>query len=249
MRKIVKADFRRIMKKRSIWIFMIMSWILVSTLILREYAFGKWNGFSFMTNASYTGSTTLLLGVTILLSVYGDEFGSMAMTTIIGRGFSRTKVILAKFLDTAALVLEAFTLLTLVLLILSLFLKPHMSPFEFKALACSYIVDIYTMIGHIIFASFFLFLTESIPLSVFIYVALDSIIPTVLIFARQSFSFVSRYNLDRYSYSALGRMAYADFMLGMDRSAVCMLLFGLVFFVGGFLALTILVFNKKELNF
>ena len=32
----------------------------------------------------------ILVGAVILLSVYGDEVRSMAMTTLIGRGYSRT---------------------------------------------------------------------------------------------------------------------------------------------------------------
>ncbi len=99
----------------------------------------------------------ILVGAVILLSVYGDEVRSMAMTTLIGRGYSRTNIILAKFIDVVLLVIAVNIFYVVIALVLMLVFRVPLTGFETKILTFRYLMNIYDMIGNITFAAFFIF--------------------------------------------------------------------------------------------
>ena len=202
--------------------------------------------------ATYFGDDVLVLilvGVVILLSVYGDEIRSMAMTTLIGRGYSRTDIILAKFIDVVILVIAVNAFYAVSALILMLILRVHLTGFEAKMLIFKFLQGIYNMIGNITFASFFIYLTGNSAISVFIFLLTSVLMPAVITFASGTVELVGKYHLNRLDYNALGTMAFSDFMLGAPGYAILKVLIGLIVYVGLFLVMTIVLFNKKELSF
>ena len=176
-------------------------------------------------------------------------YASMAMTTLIGRGYSRTNIILAKFIDVVLLVIAVNIFYAVIALILMLVFRVPLTGFETKILAFRYLMNIYDMIGNITFAAFFIFLMENSAVGVFIFLATSVLIPALIQFASNTMEFVQKFHLNRLDYNAIGNMAFSDFMLGMPGYAVLKVLIGVVVYVVTFLVLTAVFFNKKELSF
>ena len=103
MRLLIRADLRRVLRKPGFYV------LIVLTLVL--FAFKKPEGIA----AEYFDSTKMtleniglpLLCIPIFLAVYGDEFKSGTLQCVIGRGLSRSKVVIAKLLDAAILLAAA----------------------------------------------------------------------------------------------------------------------------------------------
>ena len=64
----------------------------------------------------------LLLGIMIYLSVYADEFTSNSMQILIGRGVSRFRLILSKFVNCVIISVISFAAYTALVLVLGLIL-------------------------------------------------------------------------------------------------------------------------------
>lgn len=249
MRRLILADFRRIMKKKNIWIFLIISLLVKIPGLAITIRMGMLNYGSFLTYVCSTDIFALLVGVTLFLAIYGDEFQSKAMITVIGRGFSRLGIVFGKFLDTVFLVIGFYLIYLISGLITALVVGIQLSPLELKAIVVSCIVAAYYMIGNITFAAFILYITDNTTLSVFIYVVFCSVAPAIMDFLGEESVQLTRKHFERYTFLGFGQMAFSDFMLGLDLQAVLEMLLGTVLFVGVFLVLTAVFFYRKELEF
>ena len=154
---IIRADFRRIIQKKLLWIMMAVPLIINTAVLFYYYFKDELTGFRFLTYFGNDSMVLVLVGSVILLSVYGDELRSMAMTTLIGRGYSLTKIILAKFIDVVLLVIAVNIFYAVIALVLMLVFRVPLTGFETKILTFRYLMNIYDMIGNITFAAFFIF--------------------------------------------------------------------------------------------
>ena len=110
MKNLIKGDIRRIMCKRSFWI------AFIAFVIVLFYLFGmNYSSLNYL-QGNIDGMGDLggtVLGVAVFLAVYADDFKSMTIISVIGRGNSRLKVILAKFINsvlvTLLLLMAAYT--------------------------------------------------------------------------------------------------------------------------------------------
>ena len=111
MTNLIKADLLRISKKWILYVFMLLP--LAAVLYgLRD--FKQEDSFEYLNSLSryYSLYGALFFSLSAMIGVFGDELHTNAMQTAIGRGLSRTKLIIAKFLDCVILLLLQFTLLT-----------------------------------------------------------------------------------------------------------------------------------------
>lgn len=249
MRRLILADFRRIVKKINIWVFLIISLLIQLITLIFDATRGILNYGTFLTTICNTDMFALLVGVTLLLAIFGDEFRSKAMITVIGRGFSRLGIVFGKFLDTVFLVIGFYAIYLIFALIMSFVFGVHLSPIEFKTIIVSCVVSAYYMIGNITFAAFVLYITDNSTLSVFIYVVLCAVAPLMVDLIGTQGAQLTGQHFERYTFLGFGRMAFSDFMLGLNLQAVLEMVLGAVLFVGVFLAITAVFFYKKELDF
>lgn len=107
MRRLIRADIRRTLLKISFYILPVIYAVLI---FWGEK--GKTKNFEtvFMVmTTSYKMVILYFAGIPVFLSVYADELKAGAMQTAIGRGMSRSKIVIAKFLDVV--ILTAFNYL------------------------------------------------------------------------------------------------------------------------------------------
>ena len=116
MTNLIKADLGRILKKPVLYLFTILP---IVQLIADSIGFKKENSFARINTlwGSISAAAALFFTLSALILVFGDEFRSGAMQTVIGHGLSRTKLILAKYFECLILLLGQTILLALSVLI------------------------------------------------------------------------------------------------------------------------------------
>ena len=105
MRNLLRADLRRILKRVSIyvWLFLIFVIFFLSALS-KDYTadiVGMEQGVT-----SLLGP--IMVSIPVFLGVYGREIQAGSMQCVIGRGMSRTKLILTKYLECVLMCLFFF---------------------------------------------------------------------------------------------------------------------------------------------
>ena len=228
---------RRILKKVNVWVLFIVSAFLCAMSVFIGYVSNPiWNGLVFVNKGVPAPIVYLLTSLAVLLGVYGDDQKSGALSTVIGRGFSRTKVVFAKFLDSVILLFGMFLIMAVFNYFIAIVLGTHMTAFETKAYILQYLQNVCALLGYVTISAMFIYLTNSMPLGI--------ILDIVLIILLSK-----RYNLTRYDLDGFLRNAYSNFMLGMTGRGIISFVLGMVIFVGGAVALSQLIFHVKELDF
>ena len=109
MRRLIRADFNRILLKKEFYILLIVSLIYAVGMTIKDMSSHVRGGYSvFLTYKDSSLSFSFLFGLITLLAVYGDEFSSLVMDGVIGRGISRVKYVMVKFLDSLSILLFLF---------------------------------------------------------------------------------------------------------------------------------------------
>lgn len=249
MRKLIRADLRRILKKVNVWVlFIVSAFLCVFSVIIGYLSSPIWNGLVFVTKGLPSTMVYLLTSLAVLLAVYGDDRKSGALSTVIGRGFSRTKVVFAKFLDSVILLFGMFLILALLNFMISQVLGTEMSAFETKAYILQYLQNVCALLGYVTISAMFIYLTNSMPLGIILDIVLVIMLSTLKGLLNAIF-IVKRYNLTRYDLDGFLRNAYSNFMLGMTGRGIISFVLGMAIFVGGAVALSQLIFHVKELDF
>ena len=131
MRRMIHGDLRRIFRKPGYHIFaaILYVWFLFWTIDAEPSENIK-NIHDFV---NYIG--ILLISLPVLLSVYGDELHSGTMQGVIGRGLSRGRLTLGKFIDCACLSTPMFFGLYLMIYFKNLLMDITLTPRQYEMLA------------------------------------------------------------------------------------------------------------------
>ena len=190
----------------------------------------------------------LIIGLIVLFGVYADDFRSMSYICIIGRGLTRSKLVLAKLLDTVILTVFIYGIITLVL---GLGLKAagcSFTPRLGRAFYMTIFITIYKTVGYIALASMILYITNNIPVTTISLLLLYIVVPfSALLFSLNPQ--VKALHIERLHFEGLAGNAFSDFMFGSVGIGIGKLLLGLVVYLGLVLFVTIRIFDKKELEF
>ena len=83
MRKLIRADLRRILKKVNVWGLFIVSAFLCAMSVFIGYVSNPiWNGLVFVNKGVPAPIVYLLTSLAVLLGVYGDDQKSGALSTV-----------------------------------------------------------------------------------------------------------------------------------------------------------------------
>ena len=247
MKNLIYADLRRIFHKKSFCILLLL--LLAEALLSLKISMNIYaTSFNYATSASGAGMFSVIMGVIILSSVYCDEFKSNAMTSVIGRGYSRTKIIIAKFIDAAILTIIVTALKILFVLMLAPVFGQNLDLFEIKMIVFQNIFTFYSILGNIIVASFFLFLTANTASTIFIFLLLEIMVPTVMSLI-SDIVFIKEIGASRIDLNSISQIIFTDIMLGINFHAATMLFISFMIYFAMFMALSIVCFHKKELDF
>ena len=229
MRSLVKADMKRIMVKILPWLLLAAAYAYMAVSLITGIDTSPDRNFAFLQKVvERTSVVNLIIGFAALLGIYGDEFKSMAMITVIGKGLTREKFVFAKFIDT----------LILVALMMGI-----------RFLINMFVFDFIELVMFVTIASIFYFLSENAAVGLFAYLAFMQIIPVTLTFAKMLSPWFANHKLDKLYVSGLIGMVSSNLIIGDIVGAFLVILPTIAVYIGGALLINILVFSRKELDF
>ncbi len=109
MRRLIRGDIRRILSKLGFYIipalFYLLMYIDPSASPGKKYDFdGSYASIVML----YKYAFGVVVGIPVFIGVYADELKAGAMQTCIGRGLSRVKILLSKFIDSVILIVTFY---------------------------------------------------------------------------------------------------------------------------------------------
>ena len=233
MRRLIRADIRRILKKRSVIILFFLMLLYLCLIVIGSYpAFDQDALVPVKELMSHTRMPELVLGLVILFGVYADDFRSMTYTCVIGRGLTRSKLVLAKLLDTVILAALMYGIIALVLSVGLKFVGCSFTPRLRRAFYMTILITVY----------------KTVPLTTISLLLLYIAVPfSALLFSLNAQ--VKALHIERLHYAGLADNAFSDFLFGSAGMGIGKLLLGLLVYLGLVLFVTVKLFDKKELEF
>ena len=249
MRRLIRADIRRILKKRSVIVLLCLVLLFISVHVIGSYL--AYEGDQIAPVKSLMARIRmpeLLIGLVILFGAYSDDFRSMTYSCVIGRGLTRSKLVFAKLLDTVILAALMYGIMTLVLRLGLMFAGCSFTPRLSRAFYMTIFISMYKTVGYIALASMILYITNNIPVTTISLLLLYIVVPfSALLFSLNPQ--VKALHIERLHYAGLAGNAFSDFMFGSAGLGIVKLVLGLVVYLGLVLFVTIKFFEKKELEF
>lgn len=239
MRNLLRADLRRILKRVSIyvWLFLIFVIFFLSALS-KDYTadiIGMEQGVT-----SLLGP--IMVSIPVFLGVYGREIQAGSMQCVIGRGMSRTKLILTKYLECVLMCLFYFFFIWLAFFLRNNVGDAGLTANQNKMLTIFVLFAFIKTCGYFAFTTFFFFIAWSVAPGIVALLVSAFLMPMLFTmldgFLKTDFS--------EFYFNGMIDNAYASIAAG-DIGYT--LILAIVLYIGGALLLTALVFRKKEIEF
>lgn len=249
MNNYIGADLRRIFRKQSfLWAFgafagcfAILVFIYFNPNFTAEMYVSK------MT--SFMSFFPLVVGLLTFLSVYADDFKCRSMQVAIGYGMPRGRILFAKLLESAVLLLATSALMAIFLAAAPLLLGLAPTSQQMASIILTACAEFLRALGYGAISAVAVFLTQNATGGTILYVLLSSktvyIIATMLL--GQDFLRDTVGDLTKYLYTAMLYTCKADLVRG-GQPYIC-LIFALLLYVVLPTVISIVGFHKKELEF
>ncbi|MCR5138480.1 MAG: hypothetical protein K6C12_15535 [Oscillospiraceae bacterium] len=249
MRRLIRADIRRILKKPSVIVLFCIALLFLCFHVIGSYLrYGEDQVVPVKNLMSRMMMPELVIGLVILFGVYSDDFRSMTYACVIGRGLTRSKLVLAKLLDTVILTVLMYGIITLVLRLGLMFVGCRFTPRLSRAFYMTIFITIYKTVGYIALSSMILYITNNIPVTTISLLLLYIAVPfSALLFSLNPQ--VKALHVERLHYAGLADNALSDFLFGSVGMGIGKLALGLLVYLGLVLLVTVKLFDKKELEF
>ena len=249
MRRLLEADLKRVLVKILPWILLLV-WFIFDAVSIAN-SIGKAPDRSFAVFSKLIGLHSFamkIIGFAALLGIYADEFKSMVMIGVIGRGLSRDKFVIGKFLDLCVMTLLMEVITIIYVFVLKAVFGATFAPIETRFLIVAFIMEFLATIAYVTIAAFFYFLSENAAIGLFAYLTFQIIIPLSLELILLMTN-LAKYHAERYYVDGMMAVAASDFIMGDFAGGIVYVLFTVLIYILGALGITMLIFRKKELEF
>ena len=116
MKNLIRADMWRILKRKSLYICLVIVLIYQVVKLLEALGDDGFNATGFI-NGMHSGlgapMVKLLITLPVFFAVFSREFTSKSMLCVLGHGMTRGRIVAAKLIDAAILITGEFILITL----------------------------------------------------------------------------------------------------------------------------------------
>lgn len=245
----IAADLRRIFRKQSfLWAFgAFAGCFAILVFIYFNPGFTAEMYISKMT--SFMSFFPLVVGLLTFLSVYADDFKCRSMQIAIGYGMQRGRILFAKLLESAVLLLATAAGMAVLLAAAPLLLGLAPTPQQMTSLMLTAAAELLRALGYGAISAVAVFLTQNVTGGTILYVLLSSktvyIIATMLL--GQDFLRNAVGDLTKYLYTSMLYTCKADLVQG-GQPYIC-LSFALLIYVVLPTVISVIGFRKKELEF
>lgn len=249
MRKLIKADLGRILRKKSIlFSFFLMVACFVGMILYNISTFPD-PAFGFAVAVSDASSwIALILGIVLVLNVYADDFKSTAYINVVGRGINRQKFIITKVIDALIILVGMYVCAGLVVVGLKFGLGYTFSSAEVTFMVGRCLNDILLTGAGIAIASVFFYLTENNTIGMLVFLGIDMVIPVALINLAANPTVV-KYHIDKLYLTGACSSMTSDFIMGQTGAGLLKLFLIIAAYMVTAVVASIIIFRKKELDF
>lgn len=247
MRKLISADLQRILKKPGFWIFTVLAFALVDFITVKTLESGEdFTGLAFMFGANSNFELLgLFLNIILFSAIYCDDFRSMTFITVIGRGMTRGKLVIAKLLNSAILLVLLYVLNCIPLLVIGKVMCEPISSYETGLMLYAFVRNVLENLIFISMTSIFMYITEKVPVSIFVLLALQ--IGSTLLRSYAT-GLVREISIKLY-FTEVFADSWTNFIFGAPVRAIFTMLFCFVCYIALCCGIIHFTFGKKELNF
>ena len=249
MNNYIGADLRRIFRKQSFrWAFGAFAGCFV--LLVFIYWGPSFTAEMYVSKmTSFMSFFPLVVGLLTFLSVYADDFKCRSMQIAIGYGMPRGRIIFAKLLESAVLLLATAACMAVLLTAAPLLLGLTPTSQQMASLVLTAGAELLRALGYGAISAVAVFLTQNATGGTILYVLLSSktvyIIATMLL--GQDFLLGTVGDLTKYLYTVMLYTCKADLVQG-GQPYIC-LSFALLIYVVLPTIISVVGFRKKELEF
>ena len=248
MKDLIYADVKRILRKPSYWIVLGICLLISLFWSIQSNNGGELSGFSFASGQGTAVNTmNLFIGIAIYVSVYADEFTSNSMQCLIGRGISRRRLLIAKFINCVIVTFISYGIYTLFITVTGLIMGAKMNGAESGFLYSTILTSAFTVLGYATISMIILFWSKN--------VAYATLVDAFLLFAGDTLlsgldgiPVINHWHIDRHVFSNALECAKVDMLL-TGGTAIFTLLWHVVKICAISIILAYLLFRKKELDF
>ena len=237
MRKLIRADISRILRKPTFYILVVLSLIM---LVVRPS--GKTAALQIEGLKTYLNTFPIFgIGIPAFLAIYSDEMKSGKIIDVLGKGLSRKKILIAKLLDVLIILLMFFAAAYIIILIMNTAADIEVTPKQNLNLLmyCAFIII--KIIGFFALASLVVFASWNSAGGMIILI-LAGTLSSVILQAIQNKLTLPVYDM---SYVGLLESSFAGFTAGNFGWQIIP---ALLVYLGGVIAISIAIFNRKEIE-
>jgi ABC-type transport system involved in multi-copper enzyme maturation permease subunit len=248
LKNLILADVKRILRKPAYWIVLAICLLISFFWTLGAKRNGTVSGLTFATNQGTAINTmNLFIGIAIYVSVYADEFSSNSMQCLIGRGISRKRLLIAKFINCVIITFISYGIYALFITLTGLIMGADMNMSESSFLYSTILTNAFLILGYATISMIILFWSKN--------VAFATLVDAFLLFAGDTLLSVLNmipvikfWHIDRHIFSHALACAKVDLLL-TGGTAIFTLLWHVAKICVISIILAYLLFRKKELDF
>ena len=135
--------------------------------------YGAWSSFAFVAAIkAMIKPLSLIIGVTELFFVFGDDLKAKTMQAAIGTGLSRAGLVVGKFLEIVLLTLLDVLVYALFILAFGGLFQAGLLPVQLRELSTYFLVEWLRTVGYMSLTMILLFFKRSLGLALVLYIAL-----------------------------------------------------------------------------
>lgn len=243
MRNLLRADLKRIFRVGLIYVGLLFALIYISYTVLEgvvnDGSIGLING----VQKSLSGAPIALFIVfPTFYAVFAHELSSKSMQTVLGHGITRDKLIIAKLLDAAIVLLCLYlVIITVALIVINTESAIVLSPQQQVNLIIYILLRWLRHFGYIVFSAMIMYISGSTVLGIIACIAFTVVFKLV-------FNIVEFFtSLSLYDYTFDGMLDWA--YTGIEVGAAPWQLLPAACYLLAALAITTYFFRRKEFDF
>ncbi|MBO6047340.1 MAG: hypothetical protein J6P61_06305 [Erysipelotrichaceae bacterium] len=203
MLRYMHADMRRFTRQKSrfIYILLILLFIVLMTFCAKNF---KWGDSLFNTIFSFSlGAFPMLVGPTIFIALFSDDFRYKSTQQVIGHGLSRTKYVVSKFIECVLITVFYMLLIIGTYLIATKIFNVVYDQSELNNILSGALTNTLQTIGYIAMAMILVFAWQNITMGLWIYFALASGVVSTAITILLTMDMVPKFlsNLSKYLFT------------------------------------------------
>ena len=244
----IRADLSLILRRVQRYAIVLLALIASMVYVVFIYKTTSWNSVNFVSCATVCLTVQgIVLGLFEMSFVFTEDFQAKTMQVAIGRGLSRRKVVLTKFLEFGMLQILDMVVLLIVMSVFGAFTGIHLLAEQvleiFSWCCCSWLTTM--TVASLTSIALFRFQKAGLLLILFLILSFDPV-NALLSWLQDNNAIAAQLNLTRFTYESVNSIFRSRLVL---TNFDVLSFIGILIYIIGAYALTCFLFEKQEMEF